>query len=525
MSSAPSILVIDDDREVCTFFQRLLAAKGHTVAVARTGAEAMEAIDRTRFDLALVDLKLPDTDGLQLLRRIKAVHPLCEVIIMTGYSTVKSAVEAIQLGAYDYIEKPFEVLEELEALISRALDLESRRDDWARTDARFGFVVGRSFAMRRVIAAAEKIARKNITVLLAGETGTGKEVMARFVHAASHRANQPFIAVNCAAFTETLLESELFGHEKGSFTGAAGLRRGIFEVADHGTLLLDEVGSASLAIQARLLRVLETGEFLRVGGEYVVRTDVRVIAATNIDLHEAVRQGRFREDLLYRLDVASLHLPPLRERRDDIPILANYFLARQMSAERVGAGAEDGEVPRRLSPETMELLKEYHWPGNIRELANVIAQVTALADGPTILPRHMPPKITGQGDQAWDLAAPGVAAPGGGGAAPPAGDAPVVPAAETAALPAAAEVPGISARLDGARAGLGARLDAGQTVSLDALLHELTSASAALVKDLIHHALRHTLGDRRAAARLLGITPRALRYLYREKGERKTPPR
>lgn len=504
MSSAPSILVIDDDREVCTFFQRLLAAKGHTVAVARTGAEAMEAIDRTRFDLALVDLKLPDTDGLQLLRRIKTVHPLCEVIVMTGYSTVKSAVEAIQLGAYDYIEKPFEVLEELEALISRALDLESRRDDWARTDARFGFVVGRSFAMRRLIAAAEKIARKNITVLLGGETGTGKEVMARFVHAASHRANQPFIAVNCAAFTETLLESELFGHEKGSFTGAAGLRRGIFEVADHGTLLLDEVGAASLAIQARLLRVLETGEFLRVGGEHVVRTDVRVIAATNIDLHEAVRQGRFREDLLYRLDVASLHLPPLRERRDDIPILANYFLARQMSAERVGVGAEDGEVPRRFSPETMELLKDYHWPGNIRELANVIAQIAALADGPTILPCHLPPKITGREDQAWGLAAP---------------------AAEPAAPPAATVAPSISALLDGVRASLGARLEeTGGTVSLDALLHELTSASATLVKGLIHHALRHTLGDRKAAARLLGITPRALRYLYREKGERKTPP-
>ncbi|MCL6450244.1 MAG: sigma-54 dependent transcriptional regulator [Acetobacteraceae bacterium] len=510
-SGRPEVLVVDDEQEVCTFFRHLLGKKGYSVTLARGGQEALEAVDRTRFDLALVDLKLPDSDGITLLKHIKAVHPTCEVIIMTGYSTVKTAVEAIQLGAYDYIEKPFEVLEDVERLIERSLDLDSRLQDRAKVDAQFGFVVGNNFRMRRVISAAERIARKDITVLIQGETGTGKEVVARFIHSLSHRADHPFIGVNCAAFTETLLESELFGHEKGSFTGATGLRRGIFEIADRGTLFLDEVGAASLAIQARLLRVLETGEFMRVGGEKVLKTNVRVIAATNSDLLEEVRAGRFREDLLYRLDVASLHLPPLRERREDIPLFVSYFLARQ-------AGVQG--APLRIAPEAMELLRAYHWPGNIRELANVVTQAAALADGPVIQPRHLPRKILEGGPAPVEGSGlrPKHSAAGWPSGRPAAGG-------ESGARPAGASAPGWAAALEAVSAwadavgeSAGEVLARGGRVELEAWLDAFRQAEARLARGVIARALQATMGDRARAAELLGLTPRSLRYLYREKG-------
>ncbi|MDD4335208.1 MAG: sigma-54 dependent transcriptional regulator, partial [Desulfotomaculaceae bacterium] len=380
------ILIIDDEVEVGTFFRRLLQKKGYSVTVALNGVEAMRAIQENRFNAALVDLKLPDTDGLYLLQQIKNLQPGCEVIIMTGYSTTRIAVKAIQLGAFDYLEKPFDDIGELEILIQNAVDYDIRSHEdgpaaeWSALAERTGFQVGISQIMQKLVSIAYKIAKKNINVLIQGETGTGKEVLARFIHAASNRSEQIFIPVNCGALPENLLESELFGHEKGSFTGAANLHKGIFELANRGTLFLDEIGEASPVIQVKLLRVLETGEFMRVGGEKPVKTDVRVIAATNTDLEKALESKTFREDLFYRLDVVRLELPPLRERREDIPLLVEYFVNKTNPDLSIAA-------------DTMRLICNYSWPGNLRELANTVSQAVALCDGDTILPEHMSGKI------------------------------------------------------------------------------------------------------------------------------------
>ncbi|WP_347487964.1 sigma-54-dependent transcriptional regulator [Desulfoscipio sp. XC116] len=391
MASGENILVIDDEVEVGSFFRRLLQRKGFSVSLAHAGDEALHLIDSTNFTVALIDLKLPDTSGLKLLQRLKNSQPDCEAIIMTGYGTTRTAVKAIQLGAFDYIEKPFEDITEIEELISKALDYGHRttgkntgQPEWAATAKQTGFIVGKTPKMLRLATVADKIAKKNINVLIQGETGTGKEVLARFIHAASPRHQQTFIPINCGALPENLLESELFGHEKGAFTGASYLRRGIFEVADNGSLFLDEIGEANPPIQVKLLRVLETGEFLRVGGEKPVKTDVRIIAATNVDLEQAVRDKRFREDLFYRLDVVRLELPPLRERKEDIPMLVNHFISR---------AKDQASRTLQVSPEAMLILQEHNWPGNIRELVNIIDQAIALCEGNLILPAHLPDKV------------------------------------------------------------------------------------------------------------------------------------
>jgi len=380
-------LIIDDEVEVGTFFRRLLSKKDYGVTVAVNGEEAERCINEQSFDVAMVDLKLPDTDGLSLLRLIKKSQPECEVIIMTGYSTTRTAVKAIQLGAFDYLEKPFEDIGEVEVLIQKAAEYgmhgyggRLKNAEWYPVAEQLGFQVGTSEIMHKLVSIAYKIAGKNINVLIQGETGTGKEILARFIHAASNRSGQIFIPVNCGALPENLLESELFGHEKGSFTGAFNLRKGIFELANRGTLFLDEVGESSLSIQVKLLRVLETGEFLRVGGEKPIKTDVRIITATNIDLEQSLKEKTFREDLFYRLDVVRLELPPLRARREDIPLLAEYFLKR-LNPELF------------ISVDTMDILCNYQWPGNIRELANTISQAAALCDGKFILPEHISDKL------------------------------------------------------------------------------------------------------------------------------------
>ncbi|AJE02752.1 sigma-54-dependent transcriptional regulator [Geobacter pickeringii] len=377
------ILIIDDETDVCTFFRRLLTRKGYGVVTASNEPEALRALGENSFNVAMVDLKLPDTDGLTLLQAIKARQPGCEVIIMTGYSTIKTAVTAMQLGAYEYLEKPFDDIGEIESLIEKAathgltaLQGNDAREEWVEVAQGVGFLVGTSPAMRRLVSLAHKIATKNVTVLIQGNTGTGKEVLARFIHAASGRAGQPFIPVNCGALPENLLESELFGHEKGAFTGANQPRRGIFELANHGTLLLDEIGDASPQIQVKLLRVLETGEFMRVGGEKPIKTDVRVIAATNVDLEQAIREKTFREDLFYRLNVVRLEIPPLRSRTEDIPQLAEHFV-RLFNPDL------------RISPPALRLLQGYGWPGNIRQLANVMRRAVVLCSDGTILPEHL----------------------------------------------------------------------------------------------------------------------------------------
>jgi two-component system NtrC family response regulator len=383
------VLIIDDEADVCNFFRRLLSRKGYQVVTAGNREQATQALKTEQFRVAMVDLKLPDTDGISLLRQIKAAQPGCEVIIMTGFSTVKTAVQAIQLGAFEYIEKPFDAIDEIEDLIARAFDHGQRRsngqvdaEDWAEIAARVGFFVGRSQLMRNLVSLSYKIASKNINVLIQGATGSGKEVLARFIHAASTRADQAFIAVNCGAIPENLLESELFGHERGAFTGANQSRRGIFELAHRGTLFLDEIGDASPAIQVKLLRVLETGEFCRVGGEQPIKTDVRLISATNVNLEEALRDKTFREDLYYRLNVVRLETPALHQRREDIPELAAY-LARQYNPEL------------KLHQSTLEVLQNYAWPGNIRELANTLRRAVALCEGRSIQVQHLATRVAG----------------------------------------------------------------------------------------------------------------------------------
>lgn len=385
------ILVIDDELEVGAFFDFFLRKKGYHATVAYSWSEGKKVLQSNIYDLALVDLKLPDGNGLEILKRIKSTMPSCEVVIMTGYSTVKSAVEAIKFGAYDYIEKPFDELEDLESVIEAALTArkESNRgtEQLCKEGMEFGIVMGTDSPMQQVLKVARKIATRKINILVQGETGTGKELIARYIHAKSFRAGQPFIAINCSAFTETLMDSELFGHEKGAFTGALDTKKGIFELANKGTLLLDEVVEASPQIQAKLLRVLETGKFYRVGGQTPISVDVRVIAATNADLDRAVSEGKFREDLFYRLDVVTIHLPPLRQRRDDILPLIQHFIKKNLSAER-------SEVIIALTTEALQMLIDYDWPGNVRELANVIAQAMALSIDNGIDVGMLPEKIT-----------------------------------------------------------------------------------------------------------------------------------
>jgi two-component system NtrC family response regulator len=377
------ILIIDDEADVCRFFRRLLTKKGYEVTTATNEPEALRALAANSFSVAMVDLKLPDTDGLTLLQTIKNRQPACEVIIMTGYSTVKTAVTAMQQGAYEYLEKPFDDIGEIEKLIAKAVTQSDplqngaqAKEEWSEVAGAVGFRVGSSPLMRRLVSLAYKVAGKNINVLIQGKTGTGKEVLSRFIHAASHRAEAAFIPINCGALPENLLESELFGHERGAFTGANQTRRGIFELANHGTLLLDEIGDASPMIQVKLLRVLESGEFMRVGGERPIKTDVRVIAATNVDLEEAVREKTFREDLFYRLNVVRLEIPPLQQRSEDIPLMAEHF-ARLFNPKA------------RIAPAALTLLQNYSWPGNIRELANVLRRAVVMCPDDTLLPCHL----------------------------------------------------------------------------------------------------------------------------------------
>lgn len=520
-------LVVDDEQEVCNFFSYLLQSKGYRVKTANTGEAAFKKLGSQQFNVALVDLKLPDCNGLTILRKIKKLQPECEVIIITGYSTVKSAVEAIQLGAFDYIEKPFVDIEEMEALLDKALNVRAELEKISSSLQEFDFVIGRSPKMLSLIVAARKIAKKNITVLIQGETGTGKEVLAKYIHAVSHRKKQPFLAFNCGAFTETLLESELFGHEKGSFTGATGRKKGIFELAHKGTLFLDEIDSASPAIQVKLLRILETGEFLRVGGEELVKVDVRIITATNVDLQTKVEANLFREDLFYRLDVASLSIPPLRERVGDVPLFVNYFLEKETTAR--------GNPTKRFSAEALKIIKGYNWPGNIRELANTVAQSILLSNGPLITAADLPPRIKKGYKKIIAAATPVTKTPCAEEKEKTTAIRDEKTKDSSATASSAKNVTGyfdfhtrgeeLNHLLNQFEKILLHNLNLREGFALNNLQSNLKDWGNYTVKKIIGKALEATYGNQAKAAELLNITPRALRYYFIEKPAKKRLPK
>ena len=379
------ILVAEDERNLRGGIAEAFADAGHEVVEAATGDNALLAVQEQVFDLVITDYKMPGLDGLELLRRIRMINDATAVIMMTAYGTVEGAVQAMRLGAYDYIQKPFN-LEELELKAERALEhrrLLSRLMEFDRRDlvGRFDNMVGESPSMQRVFDIVSKVAPSNATVLILGETGTGKELIAEAIHRNSSRKAGPFVKINCAALPENLLESELFGHERGAFTGADRQRAGRFELANEGTLFLDEIASMSAGTQAKVLRVLQEREFERLGGTRTIKADVRLIAATNRDLEEAISEGEFREDLYYRLNVVTVQMPPLRERKEDIVPLATYFLQR--------FGDDLKKRMRGFSPAALRLLTRHNWPGNIRELENTIERAVLMADGTMVEPKDL----------------------------------------------------------------------------------------------------------------------------------------
>ena len=376
------VLVVDDQRNMRVTTAIVLRQAGHEVAEAGNGAAALERLGAEPFDVVLTDLRMGDVDGMAVLKGALEIAPSVQVIVMTAHGSIESAVEAMRLGAYDYLTKPFKE-EELLVRVEKAVEkrkllgeVSLLAGDFRR---RYGLenVVGRSPALREVLDRAVRVAPTDATVLLTGESGTGKELVARAIHAGSRRGAHPFVPVNCAAITETLLESELFGHARGAFTGAIRARVGLFEEATGGTLFIDEIGETTPGFQAKLLRALQDGEIRRVGESVPVKVDVRIIAATNQDLRRAIAEKRFREDLFYRLNVVPLRIPALRERREDIPLLARHFLERHN--RRSG-------VQKRWTVDALARMLEHEWPGNVRELENVVEQAAALSEGMEIRP-------------------------------------------------------------------------------------------------------------------------------------------
>jgi two-component system response regulator AtoC len=381
MKNKAKILVVDDEAIIRDSLRDWLNDTGYNVFTAQNGAQALETIEREKPRIVIADLVMPGMDGIELMKRAKEISPDIEVIIITAYGSIPTAITAIREGAYDYIQKPF-CPERAEILIAKLVErqrlIEENLSLHQKLEERYRFenIIAKSSRMQQVIEAIKVVANSNATVLITGETGTGKELVARAIHSQSQRHDKPFIAVSCAALPETLLESELFGHEKGAFTGAYAQKKGKFEIANHGTLFLDEIGEMSANIQVHLLRVLEEKEFTRVGGNEPIKVDVRVISATNRDMKEAVAKGQFREDLYYRLNVVNIELPPLRERREDIPLLAQHFLKK--------FALENKKEVTDFSPEATDFLLRYDWPGNVRELENAIERAVILAKKPVI---------------------------------------------------------------------------------------------------------------------------------------------
>ena len=457
------LLLIDDEEDVRYSFQRIFDSTEIELATASSGEEGLKVIPKFKPDLVLMDVRMGGMNGLETLRRIRAANPKLLVILMTAYGTTQTAIEAMKLGAYDYLLKPFDA-PRLKEIIAKALEaardmkqVVSYQPLLESEDYELG-IVGRCEPMQQVFKLIGQVAASDATALITGESGTGKELVARAIYHHSNRSRQPFLTVNCAAIPEQLLESELFGHERGAFTGATMQRIGKFEQCNHGTIFLDEIGDMTPTTQTKILRVLQSGTFERVGGNQPIQVDVRVIAATNKPLEAAVAARQFREDLFYRLNVVRIHIPPLRERRGDIPLLVNYFLKK--------LAQNANQQPKAVMRPVVKALEKYHWPGNVRELENIIRRAHVMAKGDAILPADLPPEITGQN---------------GGASAPPTG--------ETAGDAAAA-----------------AR-QLFQWARRDPKLKVIP----AVERELVIQALKETNNNQVHAAKLLGITRATLR--------------
>lgn len=380
------ILVIDDEENMRWVLERAIRNEGYEVESAGTGQEGLDLLKQKNASLLVLDLKLPDLDGLEVFKQARLINPKLPVIMITAHGSIETAIEAMRLGATDYVTKPFD-LNKLKVTINNSLligQLDSEVN-YLRTELskKYDRLVGESRSVQELRNLINRIANTNSTVLITGESGTGKEVTAMTIHRSSNRQGKPFVVVNCATLPEQLLESELFGHEKGAFTGANNRKLGRFELADQGTIFLDEISEMPYNMQAKLLRVLQERAFERVGGTETIEVDVRVIAATNAKLSKAIKQGLFREDLYYRLNVINIQLPPLRERKEDVPLLVSHMLQK----------FDKGQIKHTIAPKTMELLCSYNWPGNIRELQNVLERALIICEDTEILPQHLPQEI------------------------------------------------------------------------------------------------------------------------------------
>jgi nitrogen regulation protein NR(I) len=467
------LLLIDDEADVQYSFRRIFDSPEIELTTAASGEEGLRLVPKLKPDLVIMDVRMGGMNGLETLRRIRQNDAKLPVIMMTAYGTTQTAIEAMKLGAYDYLLKPFDV-PKLKQIVTAALkaardmkQVVSYEPLLESEDYDLG-IVGRSEAMQNVFKLIGQLAASDATALITGESGTGKELVARAIYHHSRRSEHPFLAINCAAIPENLLESELFGHEKGAFTGASAQRIGKFEQCNGGTIFLDEIGDMSPATQTKILRVLQSGTFERVGGNQSVKVDVRIIAATNKPLEEAVAAKEFREDLFYRLNVVRIHLPPLRERREDIRLLVNYFLKKFAQPQK--------QAPKSIALEALTAFEQYHWPGNVRELENVIQRATVMAKGDAVLLRDLPPGLFGDQPRRPTATSTNEAA-----APPPAAD-------------GASEVASLARSLF-----QWARQDRGLKVI------------PAVERELIIHALAETNGNQVRAAKLLGITRATLR--------------
>lgn len=500
MSEEQSILVIDDDEGLRYSLERVLSARGYRIIQASSGEEGLKVAEKEKPSVILLDNRMGGITGIETLQHLRSSSPDSMVILMTAFGTTQTAIEAMKFGAFDYIIKPFDIAKIL-GLIEKAFaayaDLHESKDEYEPTlnseDYREG-IVGTSEAMQEVFKVIGQVAASDVTVMITGESGTGKELVARCIYQHSLRNGRPFIAVNCAAIPENLIESELFGHEKGSFTGATTQRRGKFELCDGGTIFLDEIGDMSLTTQTKILRATQEGEIQRVGGNETIKVDVRLIAATNKDLEKLVEEGEFREDLYYRLNVVRLRLPSLRERKEDIPSLVDFVLQKLGRNRKTRA--------KRFSSDAMAIMTAYDWPGNVRELENLVYRSAVVAGGEAILRKDLPDELLGKfGDTAPASSQASTKAEGKTPAPMPVATAPAT------ATPTAAEP--IAAPVSAAPAGtVGEACDALYKILRDQFDESILSE---IEREMIIRALKEFDGNQVKTAKLLGITRATLR--------------